>query len=164
LPILKMEIIKGRNKPGWCGPACLAWACYELEGYYPSQKQIAWEIGVDEDWGTSGPEMVAGAALLGFWAMWAHVPLDELAKLKADGASIIVNWMSGPNKDEDGHYSVLHEVTDKTITIQDPDWKGSMRTMDRKVFEGVWWDVDEDGEKQEGWALVVKKRSKDTSD
>ena len=154
------EIIKGRYKPGMCGPACLAWACYELTDYYPSQKQIAREMGINEEWGTTGEEMLKGVAMLGLTGEWVQKGLDELKKELDGGSSVIVNYMSGPNQQEDGHYSVLSNATRDTVTLQDPEWIGSLKIMHRKLFEGIWWDVTETGEKLEKWALIVKRRPK----
>jgi hypothetical protein len=154
---MPIEIIKPRTKVGYCGPASLAWACYELTGYYPSQKHIATEIEMDEAWGTNGDQMLAGAVMLGFTGEWVQKSLDDLSLDKQEGCAVILNWMSGGNDQEDGHYSPLEWADKDVVVIQDPEWIGSIKIMNRQMFERVWYDITETGEKQEKWALVVKK-------
>lgn len=106
----------------------------------------------------SGEDMLKGVAMLGLTGEWVQKELDELKNEIDGGASVIVNWMSGPDPKADGHYSCLSNATKDTVTLQDPEWIGSLKIMHRKLFEGIWWDIDENGNKQEKWALVVKKR------
>ena len=153
-----VEIIKAGIKAGYCGPACVAWACYEQRGFYPNQPQIAWESDMNEEWGMNKEDMLVAVGLLGLTGEWGQKSLDELMKEKQAGASVIVNWMSGPKDNEDGHYSVLYDATRDNIIIQDPEWVGSLKIMDRRLFEKQWWDIAEDGSKQESWSLVIKKR------
>jgi len=112
---------------------------------------------MDEAWGTNGDQMLAGAVMLGFTGEWVQKSLDDLSLDKQEGCAVILNWMSGGNDQEDGHYSPLEWADKDVVVIQDPEWIGSIKIMNRQMFERVWYDITETGEKQEKWALVVKK-------
>ena len=99
--------------------------------------------------------MVRGLSLLGLSGEWVQQSLDELNNLRKSGQSVIVNYMSGPNDAEDGHYSVLYAVTETTVAINNPEWVGMITIFRREDFEKIWYDIAEDGTRQERWALVV---------
>ena len=150
------EIIRGREEPEWCGPATLAFSAREQGLPYPSQKDLAEKI-YDPSWGTDGDAMIVGCRLLGLSGEWVQKELDELNTLRKQGASVIVSYMSGQNETEDGHYSVLSAVTEKIEALQDPEWTGKITIFRREDFEKIWFDMDEDGNRQERWALVITK-------
>src|SRR3990167_8310130 len=142
------EIIEGRIFPGACGPACLAHVAKE-QGVFPlSQTELATHI-YDPSWGTDGEAMVRGLSLLGLSGEWVQQSLDELNNLRKSGQSVIVNYMSGPNDAEDGHYSVLYAVTETTVAINNPEWVGMITIFRREDFEKIWYDIAEDGARQE---------------
>jgi len=151
------EIIYPRVEPNYCGPACLAWVAYEQGLPYPDQEMLAQRI-YEPDWGTSGEGMLKGCEMLGLHGEWVQRSLDDLQRLKKEGASIVLSWMSGPNPDSDGHYSVYWESNNDTIVIQDPAWIGAVSVMRRDLFEGVWYDFDDEGNKLEKWALIVSRK------
>ncbi len=88
-------------------------------------------------------------------------------KTLSDEFFIIVDWWAIFDEDGkaaagDGHYSVVLDVTGKTITLFDPDIMGA-RTLPRAVFEAHWYDVgiDENGARSDVLcgALLIKKPS-----
>lgn len=151
------EIIRGQEA-AMCGVASLCYVNFILNGWYPDQQLLALAIKFNPEWGTTGEQMVMGAALLGLKAEWRNdKDLDELNFLRLFNHGIILNWMAGRDNANDGHYSVLHKATKRHVVLQDPDWIGSMRIVDRKLFESVWYDIDQNDVRLNKRALVVKK-------
>jgi len=150
------EIIVGREVAGFCGPACLAHVAKEQGVGALSQSALASEI-YDPNWGTDGEAMLRGLTLLGLSGEWRQQSLNELNEERKKGHSVIVNYMSGPNDAEDGHYSVLYAVTETTVAINNPEWVGMITIFRREDFERIWYDIAEDGARQERWALVITR-------
>jgi len=152
-----MRIPDGRLYAGSCGPASLRIAAENLG--VPVSEQVLYDKLYDPEWGTDGHAMLKGVAMLGLHGMWVgSLSLDTLAKMaKLQNYQVVLNYMDGPNHKEDGHYSVLVDADKDNVILADPEWIGSIKIMDRKKFESVWWDLDEDGGKQERYALVISK-------
>ena len=148
------EIIEGREVAGWCGEACLNHVAKE-QGVFPiSQSDLARQI-YDPSWGTDGEAMLQGVSLLGLSGEWVQENLDSLNDYRRQGASIIVNYISGPDEQADGHYAVLYAVTKTIVALNNPEWTGMITIFRREDFEKIWYDVDQEGNRQENWALVV---------
>lgn len=152
-----MRVPEGRLKAGQCGPASLRIAA-EYLGVAADEAKLTKKL-YDPEWGTDGNAMLEGVAMLGLHGMWLqNMSLDTLVKMvKLKDYQVILSWMSGENYKEDGHYSVLLDAGPEHVILADPEWIGSIKIMSRKKFEGVWFDLDEDGEKQERFALVISR-------
>lgn len=137
------------DKPGWCGPAALQFIA-KKEGISYSQAELVKLMGTTQTHGTSHEAMLQGAKDIGFRAFrmqgYHITTVAELLPLH----HVIVNWMSGPNEDTDGHYSVLREIKDSSVILEDA-------TLSIEEFTSKWYDFV--GEKKvEKWALVVAKK------
>jgi ABC-type bacteriocin/lantibiotic exporter with double-glycine peptidase domain len=151
------RIMPSQESSGWCGAACMAEAIKRRKGIKISQSEVAKVLGTTDENGTSLRQMVAGARKFGLEAsIVVGRSLDKLQKQVDKGNIVILDWMSGHNLDEDGHYSLLEATTKKTITVNDSDGMvGSLRTFLKKDFKKVWFDVGET-ENTKKVAIVLK--------
>lgn len=152
-----MKVPEGRLAKGWCGPASIRIAAGYL-GMGVDEAALAAKI-YDPEWGTSGEAMLEGIVMLGLHGMWVNsLSLDTLTKMvKLQNYQVILNWMDGENFKEDGHYGVLIDADKENVILADSEWIGSIKIVDRKKFEEIWFDLDEDGERQERYALVISR-------
>jgi ABC-type bacteriocin/lantibiotic exporter with double-glycine peptidase domain len=147
-------IIKGQKQANWCGPACVQ-EVLRRKGIKIGQKKLARLLETNED-GTTHENMV--------WALEAY-GLDVLAeedccldKLNAainDGAIVIVDWMTGQNFEEDGHYSILEHADEYYVYLNNPEGIGYYGMFDRDRWEEVWFDIEADFSASYRWALVI---------
>ena len=153
----RLRVPVGRLKEGQCGPASLRIAA-EYLGVAADEAKLTKKL-YDPEWGTDGNAMLEGVAMLGLHGMWLqNMSLDTLVKMvKLKDYQVILSWMSGENYKEDGHYSVLVDASNDNIILADPEWIGSIKIMDRKKFEEVWFDLDTEGNVEARWALVINK-------
>lgn len=152
-----MKVPEGRLVSSCCGPASLRIAAENL-GIPVNERELVNKL-YDPEWGTDGEKMLEGVAMLGLQGAWVKdKDLSNLARMvKTGDYQVILSWMTGEDHKEDGHYSCLVDANEENIILADPEWIGSIKIMDRKRFEEVWWDLDEDDEKQEKWALVISR-------
>lgn len=152
------DIMQPRKHPSWCGPAILSELSFRLQGERQDQEWFVNTLLPDLDgWGTNGDEMILGIGLIGLEAEWVRETLAQLARRKEQGEEVVLSWMSGPNIREDGHYALLECLEDGTIIVNDPEWIGMLKIMKQSHFEKIWFDIDEQGQRLEKWALVVRK-------
>ena len=120
-----------------------------------TQNELAELLGTTEEHGTSHEQMLEGATKLGLNAkIYLGLSLNKLQEMVDDGYVVIVNWMSGRKYDEDGHYSILEDVDEDIVTINDPEFLGSIRKFRRIDFEKMWFDFETKG-RVDRMALVV---------
>ena len=151
------RIIQHQETASWCGPACLSEAYNILTGKTISQEYCAQILGATDDDGVDYKGLLHGASLLGLeGGLVQGVSLNVLKEYKEKGYVVIMNWMSGRNFDEDGHYSLFEDVNKDFITLNDPEGLvGSLRIIRKSDFDKVWFDVDE-GRRSEKVAIVIK--------
>lgn len=164
--VLPADVIAGREVPGWCGPACLAHVALHFGIEDWGEKKIGEAIGASVEKGTGHEQMLKGVKLMGLEGEWVKKTLEELDTIRQkEGAQVILNWMTGEKEEDDGHYSIFDGFCtigpDETpgITLNDPEWVGSFRIMERQKFEDVWYDIDQKGEVKEGYALIIRNPS-----
>src|SRR3990167_10317717 len=152
-----MIVPEGRLKRGYCGPASLRIAGDNL-GVPTDEGRLAEKI-YDPEWGTSGDAMMEGVAMMGLVGMWKQgANLTSLSNMvKTGDYQVILNYMDGEDTKTDGHYSVLLDADKENVILADPEWIGSIKIMNRKKFEGVWFDLDTEGNVESKWALVISK-------
>lgn len=151
------RIIQHQETASWCGPACLSEAYNILTGKTISQEYCAQILGATDDDGVDFKKLRDGASQLELEAAVIQgVPLSVLKEYKSKGYVVIINWMSGRNFDEDGHYSLFEDVNSDFITLNDPEGLvGSLRIIRKSDFDKVWFDIDE-GKRTERVAIVIK--------
>lgn len=155
---IKAKIIEPQERYGWCGPACLRAAAVEQGVPCPDQGELVAMMGTDE-MGTSHVMMETAARLLGLDARWVfHLGFEELNKLREQGHTIVINWMSGHDDERDGHYSLVAQVTADRVVLHDPEGIGSVRIIERGRLEEKWYDLTRDGSVVNHAALVLIKR------
>jgi ABC-type bacteriocin/lantibiotic exporter with double-glycine peptidase domain len=137
------------EKEGWCGPACLAWIAQQ-EGLFYTQAQLARIMGTTSEDGTSHEQMIRGAQEIGlrvFRLQGHHIEgLSELLPTH----HIVVNWMDGPNDNDDGHYSILKDFVNGLVHLED-------RVLDAEKFNEKWYDSEKEG-RVDRWAMIVLKK------
>lgn len=137
-----------REQDGWCGPSTLEWVARQ-EGIKTTQSKLAELMQTTNKDGTNHTQMLMGAREIGLKAFQLQgLGIEVLGKL-LNHHHIIVNWMDGDNEEDDGHYSVLEEVRDGKVCLNEV-------TMSVDDFEKKWYDV-EGGKRISNWALVVCK-------
>ena len=138
-----------------CGPAVMKEVIKRKFHREERQEDLKYLMGTDDN-GTSQKKMLETAFNKGFEAfMTTELDLNQLQTHLNQGHQVILNWMSGHDEENDGHYSVLDQVSRHFITISDPDGNvGSLRTFERKDFEKFWYDWEGES-KVEHWALVM---------
>lgn len=139
-----------KQKPGYCGPASLAIALESI-GIRLSQELLAIWAGFEEAWGTDHKGMLRVSALFFEPEVKIGETLDTLG-LIAPIAPVVVNWMSGEDHHEDGHYSLLDRLEPGKVVLMDPSC--GENTLDRANFEANWWDLARTG-RVDNWAMVL---------
>jgi ABC-type bacteriocin/lantibiotic exporter with double-glycine peptidase domain len=142
------EQLRLQERDGWCGPAALQLITRE-HGLTYSQSELATLMGTTEEFGTSHYQMFCGAIKLGLQPTQVlGQPIETIAKALPD-FHVIVNWMTGTNETDDGHYDYLRKIEDGKVYL-------TADTMTIEEFNSKWYDI-EDGKRIERWAMIVKK-------
>ena len=151
------RIIAPQDTSDWCGVACMQEVIRRKKKFIYAQPDLASFLGTNHN-GTSIEQMINGAKRLGLEAKVSiGMPFKSLKKEMKEGYIPIINWMSGHDLHNDGHYSILEIVNKKTISLNDPDGLvGSLRTFLKKDFNKVWFDYDEHDKKIEKVAILIK--------
>lgn len=93
--------------------------------------------------------------------------IDQLERLRQDGARIIVNWMTGTVVEHHGHYSIFDGLCviggNEYVVINDSEWTSSIRFIRRDVFESdkVWFD-NINNQRVEHWCQVISEEDPET--
>lgn len=147
---MNREIIHGQDHEGYCGPACITAIANKL-GLPIRQEIVAKMAKTTKEEGTSHRHMIRAVEMLGMsYIESAGVGLDDL---KEYSGQVILNHMNG-RKFGDGHYSILLDADENTVTLADPDFMGRTSIWDRRKFESVWFDFTEKGAVHK-WALII---------
>lgn len=134
---------------GWCGVEALQWVA-EQELLYFTQSELARILGTTHENGTSHDQMIQGTRRIGLLCEgFSNLQTCMLPRLLQSNY-IIVNWMQGPNEQEDGHYSPLLNIDQHMIYLKDA-------VMSLKEFEQKWYDITDEG-RVDQWALIIKKQ------
>lgn len=105
-------------------------------GIEKSQNTLGRLSGCTVAHGTTGKGMVRAARLCGMHArIYDKATIDDLRRYIQQGIPVIVNWFSV----NEGHYSVVVDVTRDSIVMQDPE-VGGVRRLDIPTFMRVWFD------------------------
>ncbi len=143
---MKEQLI--REQEGWCGPVVLQWVAKE-EGLIYSQFELVKLMGTTNKDGTNHDQLFRGASIIGLLSLpVVNVPIEQLGAL-TKGCHVIVNWMDGPNEEDDGHYSLLKKVEGDRVFLND-------RAMKVGTFNKKWYDI-ENGKRINNWSLLIRK-------
>jgi ABC-type bacteriocin/lantibiotic exporter with double-glycine peptidase domain len=124
-----------REGMGRCGPACLKMVLHYY-GIKVTEASLAKQMKTSAAFGTSAQKMVEVAKkykLKGYIQDLASI--KDLRKLLKKGIPVIIDWF----KVDDGHYSVVTDIDQENIYLQDPAL-GYLRGMDINFFKRVWFD------------------------
>ncbi|MDP1884267.1 MAG: cysteine peptidase family C39 domain-containing protein [Candidatus Moranbacteria bacterium] len=132
-----LDVKPYRQKPGFCGPASLKMVL-DFYGVEKSEEELGEITKCNPDKGITGFAIVKAAKKLGFAAsLKDSARLKDIKKFLTKGIPVIVEWFS----EDDGHFSVVVEMDQKYIYLQDPELAG-VRKMDLETFERVWFSFD----------------------
>lgn len=128
-----------RETPGLCGPASLK-IVMDYYGVSVSEAEIAKEAGATQEKGVSIAGLIKAAKHFGFKALIKeNSSLDDLNYYVKKEVPVIVDWFS----EDDGHYSVVADLDNKYIYLQDPQIK-KIRKIKKYDFMRVWFDFPGD--------------------
>ena len=138
-----------REQIGYCGPDVVQQIAHK-EDIFISQSELADVMRTTNQEGTSHLGMLMGVRELGLKAFKVvGLKIEELKDFLPHNY-VIVNWIDGGDELEDGHYSILTEVSDK-VYLNDYE-------MNIDEFEKKWYDFDR-GKRVDKWALIIKKQN-----
>lgn len=139
---------------GLCGPASLKILLSNFGKTY-SEEELAKLGGATVEEGTEHEGMISTVKELnGFVFVKENGTIEELEHfVKKEKLPVIIGWF---DEDED-HYSVVVNVTEKNVIICDPQKKEAERWLDRTVFPRIWFDfIGKDNKIVSwGWYMVV---------
>jgi predicted double-glycine peptidase len=121
-----------------------------MMGIRVTQTQLAEFMHTSCKNGTSQSEMVIGAKDIGLRAFRLQGSTIEILAELLPSHFIIVDWMSGPDDNEDGHYELLKKVENNRVYLEDTE-------MSIEEFNQKWYDV-EDGKRINNWAMLIWRR------
>lgn len=129
-----------KQQPGLCGPASLKMVL-EFFGVQISESRLAGLSGCTPARGVSAQKLVKAARRFGMKGIVkdSSTLADIRHFILRKRIPVIVDWFST----NDGHYSVVVDITQTHIVLQDPEI-GRKRTMDLRTFNRVWFDFPGD--------------------
>ena len=135
-----LQVKPFKQTTGFCGPASLK----IVLGYYnveKSEEELARLTNCTQDWGVEAQQLAAVAKGLGLEAeIIDNATFDDIRKWVLEKKiPAIVDWFSK----DDGHYSVVVDIDDENIYLQDPEF-GKLRAMRLEKFYRVWFDFPGD--------------------
>lgn len=162
-----LRLTPHRQRPGYCGPACLKIAT-ALFGRIYDETYLGKLCRTTPGYGTDHADLIRAAKTLG---ATVTVRADaSIAYLRhyvcTRRLPVIVGWYSpdkpgktdfDPARDEyEDHFSVVANVTDTHVHMIDPQIDSGRKRLTIERFKKLWWDTD--GPKNriiKGWCLVI---------
>lgn len=130
-----------RQLNGYCGPASLK-IVFDYHGIVKTQKEWAKLSGHTLEDGVQNEGMIKAIKSVGYsYKIIKEASFDDLRNLVAQNKTAIVIWWSSGSFGS--HYSPVVDVSDKSITIADPEF-GRYRRISLKRFDHRWFDFAED--------------------
>lgn len=125
-----------KQRPGMCGPASLKMVLASF-GVKASEARIARLSECAPARGVSARGLITAARRFGMTGLVKDfATLADIRRYVVNRRiPVIVDWFST----DDGHYSVVVNITRTHIVLQDPEI-GRTRTMDLRTFTRVWFD------------------------
>ncbi len=124
---------------GHCGPASLKMALAYF-GVDKSESELAKLSGATRLRGVEGIGLATAAKKLGFDAFIKdNAKISDIKKYLDLKIPVIVDWFSK----DDGHYSVVVDMNEKNIYLQDPEI-GGIKKLPLETFKRVWFDFPSD--------------------
>jgi predicted double-glycine peptidase len=132
-----------------CGPASLASCLYYWGVWSGSEPQLYSLCQTTWQEGTTWRGLVKGARRMGLMArVERKMTTKRLRQLVRQGKTIILSIQSNNGDNdmnmghtwENGHYVVLVSIRGRMVTVMDPEYAGSYRTMTVEELLGCWHD------------------------
>lgn len=125
-----------RQRTGFCGPATLKMVL-AFYGVEKTEAELATLTGTNDEVAAEGDKLLEVAksfGLKGFVKDFAELS-DIKEYVMNKQIPVIVDWFYK----DDGHYSVVVDVNDETILLQDP-YLGYVRSLKPDTFYRIWFD------------------------
>lgn len=131
-----LDVKPYRQKPELCGPASLKMVL-DFFGIEKSENELAKMCGYKTSKGVALEGLLKATKGLGLKTFYKDfAKIKDLKSYVIDRKiPVIVDWFST----DDGHYSVVVDIDDKNIYMQDPEL-GGLKIMDLETFKRVWFD------------------------
>ncbi len=126
--------------PGTCGPASLKMVL----AYFDIQKtemELMTLSSATPEHGVDATGLIQAAQHYGLNGFYKdNATLDDIRKyVLQEKIPVIIDWFSVTQAGADGHYSVVVDITNTTISFLDPEF-GTLRAMDVPTFFRCWFD------------------------
>lgn len=133
------------QEEGYCGPATLK-ILFDYYGIVKSQEEWAKLSETTHEDGVQNNGIFKAIKSVGYsYRVLKEASFDDIRRLIAQKQTIIVIWWSG----NWGHYSLVADISRKTITLADPEL-GCFRRMGLKRFDHFWFDFAKDFKRKVG--------------
>jgi len=143
--ILKVKPFQETLGKGNCGPASLKMVL-DYYGIRKTEDELVKLLKADEKLGTNDKSLEKVAKFFGFNVdIKNHSSLEDIRGWLNKDVPVIVDWFTRGRQDysdsavPDGHYSVVIDLDDKYIYLQDPEI-GKIRKIEKNDFLTVWFD------------------------
>ena len=141
-----------------CGPSSIRNVLYLMGMPDVEEGHIAELACTTIDKGTEYYGMVYAIGMLGLVGrIIGNTHVENLNRHINKGSQAIVDYMSGPNHNGDGHYSVFVGGNKANVVLADPA-DGLFKVVDRKWFDRQWFDFNSEGERFDKYAIIVRKK------
>lgn len=134
-----------RQTPGFCGPASLKMVFDYYDVLVP-EARLSEVAGATREKGASKEGMMKAAKHFGFNVFSKeNASLNDLRYFIKRNIPVIVDWFF----EDDGHYSVVVDITKKNVVLMDPVLRKILfyvrrRVMPIETFHRVWFDFPGD--------------------
>jgi len=139
--MLDIKPFQGTLHQSMCGPSSLKMV-FDYYGYNKSEDEIAQMSGTTKELGTSAEGLQKTAQMVGLQArIHDNSTFEDIKGWLDKKVPVIVDWFAPGGTEEvgDGHYSVVVDLDDTFIYLQDPE-VGKLRKIEREEFMRVWFD------------------------
>lgn len=125
-----------KQSKGFCGPASLKMVLHYW-GLNKTERELGELSGCTTECGVEAEGLLRAARKLGFKGrVKDRANINDLRKYVIDKKMpVIVDWFST----DEGHYSVVVNITDDKIYMMDPELK-KIRSLTLDAFKRVWFD------------------------
>jgi len=139
--VIKFKVCKQLD--AYCGPATLK-IVFDYLGLVKSQEEWAKLAGATHEEGMQNDGLFKAIKAVGYSYKFFKVSsFEDIKKFLDKKIPVIVVWWTG----QWGHYSVVADISQKTIILADPSI-GQFKRINLKRFDHLWFDFAQDYERK----------------
>ena len=137
--MIKLKHIR-LKQAGLCGPSALKMIMDHYD-VIVSEDELCQIAGASIKKGTTYNGLAKAAKHFGFLVFLKEKSsLNDLRYFIRKGIPVIVDWFL----EDDGHYSVVVDITARNVTLMDPSLKEGDRKLSTRKFLRIWFDFEGD--------------------